>query len=111
MTIFLIRHGLASAGTEDLDPGLSDVGHEQARLAAEHLVAERSPGRLVVSPLRRTRETAAPFAERTGLDLRELNEARREAQRRGLLSPDAQRLVATAQGQLFLNDLLQLFLP
>lgn len=69
MTIFLIRHGLASAGTEDLDPGLSDVGHEQARLAAEHLVAERSPGRLVVSPLRRTRETAAPFAERTGLGL------------------------------------------
>jgi oxygen-independent coproporphyrinogen-3 oxidase len=54
---------------------------------------------------------ASLFAERTGLDLRELNEARQEAERRGLLSADSQRLVATPQGQLFLNDLLQLFLP
>ena len=38
-------------------------------------------------------------------------ELEREAERRGLLSGDPQRLVATPQGQLFLNDLLQLFLP
>ncbi len=60
MTIYLVRHGLAAAGVEDLDPGLSELGHEQAKAAAEALRGARSP-RLVVSPLRRTRETAQPF--------------------------------------------------
>ena len=54
---------------------------------------------------------SALFAQRTGQSLNILNEGRQEAERRGLLSGDSQRLVATAQGQLFLNDLLQLFLP
>ena len=60
MTIYLVRHGLAAAGVEDLDPGLSEVGHQQARATAEALGSVRSP-RLVVSPLRRTRETAHPI--------------------------------------------------
>ena len=54
---------------------------------------------------------AALFSERTGLPLATLAEGRREAEARGLLQPDPQRLVATPRGQLFLNDLLQLFLP
>jgi coproporphyrinogen III oxidase-like Fe-S oxidoreductase len=54
---------------------------------------------------------AALFAERTGLPLRQLDQARRDAQARGLLEADPERLVATPRGQLFLNDLLQLFLP
>lgn len=54
---------------------------------------------------------SALFCERTGLDLKTLNEGRQEAERRGLLSSEPHRLVATPQGQLFLNDLLQLFLP
>jgi broad specificity phosphatase PhoE len=60
MTIYLVRHGLAAAGVEDLDPGLSELGHEQARATASALRAARAP-RLVVSPLRRTRETAHPI--------------------------------------------------
>ena len=36
---------------------------------------------------------------------------RRDAEARGLLSNDPDRLVATPKGQLFLNDLLQSFLP
>ncbi|MCF7200980.1 radical SAM family heme chaperone HemW [Pseudomonas oligotrophica] len=51
------------------------------------------------------------FTERTGLPLALLADGRRQAQARGLLDPDPQRLVATPRGQLFLNDLLQLFLP
>lgn len=54
---------------------------------------------------------AALFNERTGLAQDVLAVGRHQAERRGLLSPDPQRLVATPQGQLFLNDLLQLFLP
>ena len=34
-----------------------------------------------------------------------------EAQKRGLLHSDPTRLCATREGQLFLNDLLQYFLP
>lgn len=67
MTIYIVRHGLAAAGVEDLDPGLAELGHQQARAAAEALKAVRSP-RLVVSPLRRTRETAAPIAADLGLE-------------------------------------------
>lgn len=64
--LFLVRHGLAAAGVEDPDPGLSDVGRRQAELAAEALVGTPFL-RLVVSPLRRTRETAEPAARRLGL--------------------------------------------
>jgi broad specificity phosphatase PhoE len=66
MTIYLVRHGLAAAGVEDLDPGLSEIGHEQARATADALRHARSP-RLVVSPLRRTRETAHPIEGALGL--------------------------------------------
>lgn len=50
------------------------------------------------------------FSQRTGLPLQQLEQARREAERQGLLQADETRLVATAKGQLFLNDLLQQFL-
>ncbi|MXY36711.1 MAG: histidine phosphatase family protein, partial [Dehalococcoidia bacterium] len=59
MTLYLIRHGLAAAGLDDLDPGLAPLGHEQAAITARAL-RKLTPSRLVVSPLRRTRETADP---------------------------------------------------
>jgi broad specificity phosphatase PhoE len=62
--LFLVRHGDAAAGwTDDLDPGLSKLGHGQARHAAES-IAPLGPLPLVSSPLRRCRETADAFAER-----------------------------------------------
>ncbi|WP_373387028.1 radical SAM family heme chaperone HemW [Pseudomonas alcaligenes] len=54
---------------------------------------------------------AALFEQRTGLPLASLGAARREAEARQLLQADPTRLVATREGQLFLNDLLQHFLP
>src|SRR5688572_16546479 len=66
-TLYLVRHGVAAAGIEDLDPGLSDVGHTQARAAARAL-SDVGARRLVVSPLRRTRETADPIAIALGLE-------------------------------------------
>lgn len=67
MTLYLIRHGLAAAGLDDLDPGLAPLGHEQAQITARAL-GNLAPSRLVVSPLRRTRETAEPIAEAFGLE-------------------------------------------
>ncbi len=67
MTLYLIRHGLAAAGLDDLDPGLAPLGHEQAKITARAL-GHLTPSRLVVSPLRRTRETAEPIAEALGLE-------------------------------------------
>jgi broad specificity phosphatase PhoE len=61
MTLYLVRHGRAEAGIEQLDPGLDEVGKSQAERAAAAL---RGVGakRLICSPLRRARETAAPIA-------------------------------------------------
>jgi broad specificity phosphatase PhoE len=64
--LYLVRHGRAAAGVEDLDPGLDDLGHTQARAAATALL-DVGARRLVVSPLRRTRETAEPIAKALGL--------------------------------------------
>lgn len=67
MTIYMVRHGRAAAGAEDLDPGLDDVGHQQARLAADAL-APKPLGVFVVSPMRRCRETMAPLATTLGVE-------------------------------------------
>jgi broad specificity phosphatase PhoE len=64
--LYLVRHGRAAAGVEDLDPGLDELGHAQARAAAQALL-QVGARRLVVSPLRRTRETAEPIAAALGL--------------------------------------------
>lgn len=75
--IVLIRHGASAAAVPgepfDLldghaDPPLAPEGHEQAEAVAQRLAAEESFARLFVTPLQRTQETAAPLAERTGLE-------------------------------------------
>lgn len=60
----LVRHGEASAGWgDDADPGLSVLGRRQADAVAQALAAE-GPMPILVSPLRRTLETADPLARR-----------------------------------------------
>jgi broad specificity phosphatase PhoE len=62
--ITMVRHGQAAAGfSDDLDPGLSEIGRAQARAAADAL-ARTGPMPIIASPLRRCRETAAALAER-----------------------------------------------
>jgi len=53
----------------------------------------------------------ALFTERTGLAIAVAEQALREAEARGLLERDHERIRPSALGQRFLNDLLQLFLP
>ncbi|OMH35268.1 phosphoglycerate mutase [Tersicoccus sp. Bi-70] len=73
--VILVRHG-ATPTTGRLLPGrapglgLSDLGRQQAERAAERLTA-RTIDALYSSPLQRTRETAQPTAERTGLTVSE----------------------------------------
>ena len=76
------------------------------------LTADELPFEFLMNVLRLTDGVPASlFTARTGLPLAQLGDARREAEQRGLLHPDSQRLCATREGQLFLNDLLQHFLP
>jgi broad specificity phosphatase PhoE len=64
MRIQLVRHGRAAAGWDrDPDPGLDPAGAEQAAGLADRL-APLGPLPIVVSPMRRCRETAAPLAAR-----------------------------------------------
>ena len=59
--IYLIRHSQAEAGwNTQQDPGLSELGRQQAEKAAQAL-ADKGPLPLIVSPMRRTRETAHEF--------------------------------------------------
>lgn len=62
-TLYLIRHAQpAAAWSEALDPGLSEVGRQQAAVAAQTLAALDPSLPLFSSPLQRCRETAAPLA-------------------------------------------------
>lgn len=66
--LWLVRHGRAAAGWgDDPDPGLDAEGRAQAEAVADRLGA-MAPVALVTSPLRRTRETAAPLAARWGVE-------------------------------------------
>ncbi|WP_445262583.1 radical SAM family heme chaperone HemW [Pseudomonas sp. EA_105y_Pfl2_R69] len=76
------------------------------------LGADELPFEFLMNVLRLTDGVASElFTQRTGLPLAQLAAARREAEQRGLLHADPTRLSATREGQLFLNDLLQHFLP
>lgn len=74
--VVLVRHGASEHALPGApfplidgrgDPNLSDIGHEQAQAVAERLRDERI-GRLFVTPLRRTHQTAAPLVEAIGLE-------------------------------------------
>ena len=54
---------------------------------------------------------AALFGERTGLPLTAINRQLDEAEQRGLIERDIKHIRPTEKGQLFLNDLLEMFLP
>jgi broad specificity phosphatase PhoE len=59
--LYLVRHGRAAASFDEaVDPGLDPTGLAQAEAVAARL-GPLGPLPIVVSPLRRTRETAAAF--------------------------------------------------
>lgn len=75
--LLLVRHGESEPARPDApfpmvegqgDPALHPEGHEQAQRVAERLQAEDIAA-IYVTTLRRTVQTAAPLAERSGLPL------------------------------------------
>ena len=72
MELIVCRHAepMSEAATEDAqaDPALTERGRQQAEHLAEWLSRE-DVDRIVSSPARRARETAAPLAERIGLEV------------------------------------------
>ncbi|WP_397450457.1 radical SAM family heme chaperone HemW [Pseudomonas sp. NA-150] len=85
---------------------------DKAFKAGEKLLSnEEMPFEFLMNALRLTNGVEAElFPQRTGLSLDTLAQARKQAEQRGLLDADPARLVASPQGQLFLNDLLHYFL-
>lgn len=66
--LHLVRHGRATGGwDDDLDPGIDELGVQQAHSAADRLVG-LGPLPIISSPLRRCRETARPLADRWGVE-------------------------------------------
>jgi probable phosphoglycerate mutase len=70
--LVLVRHGEAVSNVEGRVGGhgpapLTDRGQRQARVTAEVLARSLRPTAIVASDLTRTRQTAAPLAELTGL--------------------------------------------
>jgi len=76
--LYLLRHGETEWNTQKrfrgrAEIGLSERGRRQARAAAVRL-KEISPSILVISPLRRCRETASILTEETGAEVVECSE-------------------------------------
>lgn len=74
--VVLVRHGASAAAVPGTpfpivdgrgDPPLADAGHEQARAVGARLAEEDLAG-VFVTTLQRTAQTAAPLAERCGLE-------------------------------------------
>ncbi|MGZ8605628.1 MAG: histidine phosphatase family protein [Actinomycetota bacterium] len=77
--LYLVRHGESDFASRDFatidrgeqwDPPLGERGREQAGLLARRLLAMEAPAAVYCSPLRRARETVAPYAEAAGVDVR-----------------------------------------
>lgn len=63
-TLYLVRHGeAAGAWDKSADPGLSELGHQQAQDMASRLQEDIPPLPIYSSPLMRTRETSAPLEQ------------------------------------------------
>jgi putative oxygen-independent coproporphyrinogen III oxidase len=80
---------------------------EQKEIAQAELGFE-----FMLNALRLVEGFAVPlFTERTGLPLSLLERPLQEAERKGLLARDWERIRPTERGRLFLNELLELFVP
>lgn len=71
MDIVFIRHGQpqwAVDGLSQTDPFLTDLGHKQAELAAGRIATDpKQATELIVSPAKRSQQTAEPIARDTDL--------------------------------------------
>jgi len=79
--IIMVRHGQSIANKESRFAGhsdfdLSEIGHEQASLAAKYLSAIEKPDVIYSSDLSRAHNTAVPFAKEYGLPINDTEHLR-----------------------------------
>jgi probable phosphoglycerate mutase len=100
MPVYLLRHAESRSNAAggrplSLEEGdeLTALGQTQAETAAE-VLAELGITRLIASTLRRSQQTAAPLAQRTGLEVEVWEEIAelRESEGWGELPPEEQKL-------------------
>ena len=81
--LYLIRHARASHRTTDealtsrgrvADPPLDETGLQQAQALTGRLLKMPAPAAIFVSPLRRARQTIAPYEQATGLGTEEVED-------------------------------------
>ncbi|ENX59390.1 MULTISPECIES: radical SAM family heme chaperone HemW [Acinetobacter] len=87
-----------------------------AKVPAEHvqmkrIEADELPFEFMMNALRLNEGVAAAFyAQRTGLELDQLNQKLAQLREKKLLIADSQRIACTEQGHIFLNSVLEAFL-
>lgn len=85
--------------------------HKRFQAGEKILTADELPFEFMMNALRLTDGVPlALFSERTGLPTDAIADRCAHARAKGLLTADPQRLQPSERGQLFLNDLLQIFL-
>lgn len=68
--LYFVRHGeAASSWDQSTDPGLSDLGRQQALTVSKQISEMSKPVNLVSSPLKRAQETSSPLSELWGTDV------------------------------------------
>lgn len=91
MDLFVIRHArperhVVGDGLGSADPGLSEVGREQAQRTCEFLRAE-GIDHVVSSTMRRAYETALPLAEILGREVEQLDDLKESDHRSSVYVP------------------------
>lgn len=90
---------------------LAAINQQQSVQEEFEVGVEDLPFEFMLNALRLTNGFAvSDWSERTGLPLSVIQKQLDQAEKRGLISRDHQKVVPTAQGQRFLNDLQMLFL-
>ena len=65
---YLLRHAEKVVAAGNSDPGLTQQGRERARHVA-HVLAAKGVTRIFSSDVKRTRDTAGPLAELSGIEV------------------------------------------
>lgn len=90
-TILVVRHAEKEASSSG-DPDLSAEGKARAA-ALDRMLREVSVDQIFSTPYKRTRQTVAPVAERSGLTIREYNPSAQEAFAKKLTEYDGQTIL------------------
>lgn len=113
MDLIIIRHALPEREEKadhegPADPGLSELGRQQAEAVADYL-ADEPVDHIVASSMRRAHETARPLAERLGHAVELRDDLREVDQHRSRYIPAEEMTPEDPMVREFMSDPLALF--